>query len=58
MRRRASVGSAAQLRPHDHTIWFGDGPYKSKADAKLARSTIRVCPAPTPEEEKAEDSSG
>jgi hypothetical protein len=25
-------------------IWFGDGPYKSLADAKLARSTIRACP--------------
>ena len=36
-------------------IWFGDGPYKSMADAKLARSTIRACPAPTPDEEKAED---
>jgi hypothetical protein len=37
-------------------VWFGDGPYKSKADAKLARSTIRACPAPTPDEEKDEDS--
>ncbi|WP_027551974.1 hypothetical protein [Bradyrhizobium sp. Cp5.3] len=37
-------------------IWFGDGPYKSKADAKLARSTIRACPAVTPDEEKDEDS--
>jgi hypothetical protein len=25
-------------------FWFGDGPYKSFADAKLARSTIRACP--------------
>ena len=25
-------------------IWFGDGPYKSLSDAKLARSTIRACP--------------
>ncbi|HVV39468.1 MAG TPA: hypothetical protein VHC94_00200 [Nitrobacter sp.] len=25
-------------------IWFGDGPYKSMSDAKLARSTIRACP--------------
>ena len=23
---------------------FGDGPYKSKDDARLARSTIRACP--------------
>ncbi len=36
-------------------IFFGDGPYKSRADAKLARSTIRVCPPVTPEEEKEED---
>lgn len=41
----------------DGDIWFGDGPYKSKADAKLARSTIRACPAVTPDDEKAEDSS-
>jgi hypothetical protein len=25
-------------------IWFADGPYKSLADAKLARSTINACP--------------
>jgi hypothetical protein len=25
-------------------IWFGDGPYKSISDAKLARSTIAACP--------------
>jgi hypothetical protein len=25
-------------------IWFGDGPYKSMSDAKLARSTINACP--------------
>ncbi|WGD53836.1 hypothetical protein QA641_08035 [Bradyrhizobium sp. CB1650] len=37
-------------------IWFGDGPYKSKADAKLARSTIRACPVVTPDDEKDEDS--
>jgi hypothetical protein len=29
-------------------IWFGDGPYGSLADAKLARSTIRVCPEKDP----------
>lgn len=39
-------------------IWFGDGPYKSKDDAKLARSTIRVCPVLTPDEQKAEDEAG
>jgi hypothetical protein len=39
-------------------IWFGDGPYTSKSDAKLARSTIRDCPALTPEEQKAEDEAG
>ncbi|MBR0969442.1 MULTISPECIES: hypothetical protein [Bradyrhizobium] len=36
-------------------IWFGDGPYKSKADARLARSTIRACPAVTADDEKDED---
>jgi len=36
-------------------IWFGDGPYNSKSDAKLARSTIPACPKLTPEEEKQED---
>jgi len=25
-------------------IWFADGPYRSIADAKLARSTIGPCP--------------
>jgi hypothetical protein len=29
-------------------FWFGDGPYRSLADAKLARSTIRVCPKENP----------
>jgi len=33
-------------------IWFGDGPYGSKADARLARSTIRACPAPSADDEK------
>ena len=26
-------------------IWFGTGPYQSRNDAKLARSTIPQCPA-------------
>jgi hypothetical protein len=30
---------------------FGDGPYKSRDDAKLARSTINVCPPPKDEKE-------
>jgi hypothetical protein len=30
-------------------IWFGDGPYKSLNDARLARSTIRACPKPPDE---------
>ena len=29
-------------------IWFGDGPYKSGSDAKLARSTINACPKDDP----------
>jgi hypothetical protein len=28
--------------------WFGDGPYQSLADAKLARSTIGACPEKDP----------
>ena len=30
---------------------FGDGPYKSLADAKLARSTISACPKADPQSE-------
>ena len=29
-------------------FWFGDGPYGSLADAKLARSTIGACPKEDP----------
>ncbi len=29
-------------------VWFEDGPYKSRADARLARSTIGVCPEKDP----------
>jgi len=29
-------------------IWFGDGPYKSIDDARLARSTISICPKEDP----------
>ena len=36
-------------------IWFGDGPYKSRADAKLARSTIQACPAVPDGEKEDED---
>jgi len=39
-------------------IWFGDGPYRSRADAKLARSTIRACPPVPPGEEEEKDESG
>ncbi len=36
-------------------VWFGDGPYKSKDDANLARSTISACPKePPPAEGDAE----
>ena len=30
------------------SFWFGDGPYRSLNDAKLARSTIGVCPKDNP----------
>ena len=29
-------------------VWFGDGPYQSLAEAKLARSTIGACPEKLP----------
>jgi hypothetical protein len=32
-------------------IWFADGPYRSRADAKLARSTIGACPKPESDED-------
>ena len=32
----------------DGNVWFGDGPYKTLNDAKLARSTIRACPKEEP----------
>lgn len=32
-------------------FWFGTGPYKSLADAKLARSTISACPNRDPSDE-------
>ena len=33
-------------------IWFADGPYTSRADAKLARSTIGACPKPGPDDDR------
>jgi hypothetical protein len=33
--------------------WFGDGPYRSRDDAKLARSTIAACPKPDDDEKEA-----
>ena len=30
------------------SVWFGDGPYQSLDDARLARSTIAVCPEENP----------
>lgn len=36
-------------------VSFGDGPYKSEDDAKLARSTIRTCPKPNPDEDKKDE---
>jgi hypothetical protein len=34
--------------PVGGNIWFGDGPYNSLDDAKLARSTIGACPKENP----------
>ena len=36
-------------------IWFGDGPYKSRADAKLARSTIGACPKAEPDDDEKDE---
>jgi hypothetical protein len=38
-------------------IWFADGPYKSRDDAKLARSTIGACPKVDPKEGTQDDPS-
>ena len=35
----------------DGNIWFADGPYNSRSDAKLARSTIGACPEKDPSAE-------
>ena len=35
-------------------IWFVDGPYKSRGDAKLARSTITACPKADPGKDEAD----
>ena len=32
--------------------WFGDGPYRSRDDAKIARSTIMACPKVNSDDEK------
>jgi hypothetical protein len=40
--------------PVGGNIYFGSGPYRSLADAKLARSTIGSCP-PVPEPPAATD---
>jgi hypothetical protein len=36
-------------------IWFADGPYKSRADAKLARTTISACPKMNAADEDRDD---
>ena len=36
-------------------IWFSDGPYTSRGDANLARSTISACPKADPKDEQAAD---
>jgi hypothetical protein len=33
-------------------IWFSDGPYTSRDDANLARSTISACPKVDPKDEQ------
>ena len=36
-------------------VWFADGPYTSRSDAKLARSTIPACPKVDPGKDEADD---
>jgi hypothetical protein len=51
------VTSNPVIQPYgDGTFWFGDGPYRSVADAELARSTIRACPKDDPPAKKDEPS--
>src|SRR5262249_8160272 len=38
--------------PGQYKTSFASGPYNSKEDAKLARSTISECPPPDPADEK------
>lgn len=38
--------------PNQYKTSFSSGPYKSREDAKLARSTISACPPPDPADEK------
>jgi hypothetical protein len=35
-------------------VWFSDGPYTSRGDANVARSTITECPKVDPKEAEAE----
>ena len=42
--------------PVGGNIFFGTGPYRSRDDAKLARSTISVCPRDEPPAEPEEKS--
>lgn len=54
------VGNRATSRCHIVTsnpvimgdIWFADGPYRSRADAKLARSTIGACPKTSSDDDR------
>jgi len=40
------------LDAYNHGYWFGSGPYRSRDDAKLARSTITACPKVDPDDDK------
>ena len=37
-----------------YNVWFSDGPYRSIDDAKLARSTISICPPEPPSDSDGE----
>jgi hypothetical protein len=38
--------------PREYPTSFASGPYQTRDDAKLARSTINSCPPPDPDEDK------
>jgi hypothetical protein len=54
-RRRDTVASNPViygLDSYNKRYWSGDGPYRTRGDAELARSTISACPKEKSDDEK------